>query len=375
MSLNILLTNQMRFMEKKGFEVLAVSSKGPEIDKIVKREGVRYFTVPFSRKISPITDFYCLLKLIFLILKKKPDMVHTHTPKAGLIGMLASKICGVKYRFHTVAGLPFMTSKGLKRKLLILIEKLTYWSSNYVLPNSESMRGVILEYKLVDTNKIKIIGFGSSNGIDLDEFNPQALKSKITNKILNKINHSKDKKYLLFVGRVVKDKGVTELVDAFINLEKRFENYTLLIVGPIENIRKEEGIPLHILDEIENNPRIMALGWSDDVKYYLDIADFLIHPSYREGFPNVLLQAGAMGCPIICSDIPGNIDMVEHKITGLLFKSEDTRDLQNKLEFAFHNRDKMIIYANNFLDIVKKKFNRETVQQELYNFYIQKLNE
>merc|ERR1711916_384146 len=135
------------------------------------------------------------------------------------------------------------------------------------------------------------------------------------------------------------------------------------------------GIPLHILDEIENNPRIMALGWSDDVKYYLDIADFLIHPSYREGFPNVLLQAGAMGCPIIYSDIPGNIDMVEHKITGLLFKSEDTRDLQNKLEFAFHNRDKMIIYANNFLDIVKKKFNRETVQQELYNFYIQKLNE
>ncbi|HEB62457.1 MAG TPA: glycosyltransferase family 1 protein, partial [Bacteroidetes bacterium] len=221
-SLNLLISGQMKFMAESGFEVIMVSANGKEIKEVLKKENCPHHIIPFTRKISPLQDLYCLFLLTKLILKEKPNIIHTHTPKAGLLGMLAAKICRIKVKLHTVAGLPLMTASGLKKKLLIAIEKLTYWSADVVLPNSNSIRKYIITNNFLPERKVHIIGNGSSNGIDLKRFSKNQLIDNEIQKVKNSINYQKDAFYITSIGRIVKDKGVIELVNAFLKLKKDY---------------------------------------------------------------------------------------------------------------------------------------------------------
>lgn len=369
-SLRLLLTGQMKFMHNKGFEVLMVSADGPELGEVIEGEGCPHRIIAFTRAITPFQDLRCLWQLIWLFYRERPDIVHTHTPKAGLLGMLAARLTGVPVRIHTIAGLPFLTASGSRRKLLIAMEKLTYWGARQVWPNSKSILAYIKENRLCPIHKLNIINEGSTNGIDLDVFSPSVIQPDILARIKATFDYQPHFIYLLAIGRIVKDKGIPELVNAFTELQVDIPQLRLLLVGPIEEEREEELLPLATLEGIQNHPGIQHISWTDEVAYYLQLADILVHASHREGFPNVVLQAGAMSCPIICSDIPGNIDIVRDGKTGLHFKVRDAEHLIAQLRFALENPGKMQAMARCLRSEIEQYYAREAIQEAIYQRYV-----
>jgi glycosyltransferase involved in cell wall biosynthesis len=361
-SLKLLLAGQMRFMKSNGWDVLMVSADGKEIPHVVRSEGVEHEMIPFTRQITPIQDLICIWKLIQLFKREKPNIVHTQTPKAGLLGMIAAKFAGVNIRIHTIAGIPYMAAEGRKRGLLEKVEKWTYDYATEVWPNSEGLKSFVLEQNLCDKSKLNIIGQGSSNGVDLSKFNREVLKENHLVAATMRILPGEDDFIILAVGRLVKDKGIQELVEAF--LESKIANRAkLVLLGSFE--QDLDPLSPELIRTIESNPRIVQIIWSDHVAHYMALSDLLVHASHREGFPNVLLEAGAMQLPIICSDIIGNRDIITQQKTGLLFPVKDKAVLKEAMEFAFVKRDKMAeMAAHLYVDIVEK-YNRPKIHQEL----------
>jgi glycosyltransferase involved in cell wall biosynthesis len=367
MALRYLLPGQMKFMQQNGFDVLMISANGPELDEVIKNEGCRHIIVPMTRKITPLQDFKCLLQLIKIFKKESPDIVHTHTPKAGLLGMIAAKFCGIKVRIHTVAGMPLMVEKGFKLQLLKFIEKLTYRAANNVWPNSKSLYNYIMEHHFTSLKKLKIIGKGSTNGINSSRFNTSALDVNIVNEVKNNINYSAQLKYLLCIGRLVTDKGIAELVNVFAALQKNYANLKLILVGDYE--AGLDPLPAGTLQQIQTNKDIIHITWTQHVEYFMHIADYFVFPSHREGFPNVLLQAGAMHLPIICSRIAGNTDIVTDKQTGLIFKTADEWQLQEQISYAISNPGEMQTMAARLQQIITADYKRENIWQNILASY------
>ena len=365
LSLNTLLNGQMKYMSENGFETIMISNNDSNIQKLKTIEKSRHIIVPMKRKISLISDFFCLIKLVVIFIKEKPDIIHTHTPKAGLLGMIAAKICLIKKRIHTVAGLPFVTSKGFKKTILFNSEKITYWASNFVLPNSYSNYEIIKKKKLCHKNKLLIIGKGSSNGVDLNRFSKKNLNKKTSIQLKKIIAYEKSLKYILFVGRLVKDKGIVELINAFCSI--KMTKLKLIMVGAFEKNRKEENLPYDIIKLISNNPNIIHINGSNKIEYFMDIADLFVFPSHREGFPNVLLEAGAMKLPILCSKIPGNIDIIDQKYSNNLFQLNDVNSITNKIELFFDN--KLYLNTDEIYKKIKKNYSRDLMHEKIFNFY------
>ena len=217
--------------------------------------------------------------------------------------MLASKLAGVPIRMHTVAGLPLMESSGMKRSVLNIVEKLTYYCATNVYPNSKGLKEFIIKEKLTSKNKLKILGNGSSNGIDTTHFSPNQVSGIEKRQLRKELNITKNDFVFVFVGRLVSDKGINELVEAFTEMSKTHTNSKLLLVGPLET-HLDPLLP-NTLNEIKNNEAIIYAGFQTDVRPYFATSNALVFPSYREGFPNVVMQAGAMGLPSIVTDING----------------------------------------------------------------------
>lgn len=366
LSLKLLLAGQMKFMKEAGWEVLMVSADGREVNEVTKREGVLHEIIPFTRKITPFKDLYCLWLLYRLFKREKPDIVHSHTPKAGLLSMLAAKLAGVKIRIHTVAGMPYMVAEKNKKKLLIAMEKLTYRFATEVWPNSHSLKEFMLKEGLLEPTKVKIIGEGSSNGVDLEKFNRGALAENHLIAATMRITPSENDFLILAVGRLVKDKGIEELVEAFL-ASKVVKYGKLVLLGSFE--QELNPIKDEIVRKIQDHPRIVQIEWTDHVPHYLALADILVHPSHREGFPNVLLEAGAMQVPVICSDIIGNVDVITNKRTGLVFPVKKTEILKEALEFAFVKRDYMQSLADNLYADILQKYQRVNIHQLILENY------
>ena len=367
MALRYLLPGQMHFMANNSFDVLMISADGKELAEVIAKEQCRHIIVPMTRKITPLQDLKCLLRLIKIFRKEKPDIVHTHTPKAGLLGMLAAKFCGVKVRIHTVAGLPLMVEKGFKHQLLKFIEKLTYASANHIWPNSNSLMQFIIKNKLCKTAKLSIIAKGSTNGIQLNRFNKENLQPEIIDEIKTQINYSANNIYLLCIGRLVVDKGIAELVHVFTRLQKANDNLVLILVGEYETTL--DPLPSETLHEIEINPSIIHINWTTQVEYYMKLADLFVFPSHREGFPNVLLQAGAMGLPVICSHITGNIDIVTNNETGLIFDSGNEQQMLKLLQYVLLHPQHMQNMAKELQQEIKENYPRENIWQNMLEAY------
>jgi glycosyltransferase involved in cell wall biosynthesis len=372
MALRYLLPGQMQFMKENGFEVIMVSADGAELQDVIQNEQCRHIIVPMTRKITPVQDFKCLIRLIRIFKQEKPDIVHTHTPKAGLLGMWAAKLSGVKIRIHTVAGMPLMVEKGFKLRLLTFIEKLTYKAANHVWPNSGSLYNYIVEHKFTTVKKLKIIGKGSTNGINTNRFNKNVLDEKVIQDVKASINFSAEAVYLLCIGRLVADKGIVELVNVFSLLQKKHDNLKLILTGDFEN--ELDPLPAAILQQIKTNPDIIHITWTQQVEYYMHIATYFVFPSHREGFPNVLLQAGAMQLPIICSRITGNADIVTDQQTGLIFEKANEQHMEKQIEYAINNPQQMQQMALNLQHIIIKDYKRENIWQNILAAYNSLLN-
>ncbi|MEP7373403.1 MAG: glycosyltransferase family 4 protein [Chitinophagaceae bacterium] len=367
MALKVLLRGQMRYMKKAGFDVIMVSAEGKELEDVLQYEDCPHHLVPMTRKITPVADTQSLWKLYRFLKKEKPDIVHSHTPKAGLIAMLAAKFAGVKIRVHTIAGLRFMTATGFTRKILIRMEKITANAATHVWPNSMSLLKYVQDNKLVKAGKLEVIGKGSSNGIDLTRFSKIALSEEGIRKAKETISYDPSLTYILSVGRIVKDKGISELAKAFVSLYRENDKLRLVLVGTFEE--KLDPLDESIMRLVKTHPGIILAGWHDEVEYFMSIADILVHPSYREGFPNVVLQAGAMECPVVCSRIEGNIDIVDENIDGLVFTAKDENDLYQKLKQAIAEPAAMKQMAVLLRKKIEENFDRTFVQEQLRKKY------
>jgi glycosyltransferase involved in cell wall biosynthesis len=373
MALRYLLPGQMRYMQAHGFDVLMVSANGPELPDVLAHEGCAHQIVPLTRQITPLKDLACLWAMFKLLRRERPDIVHTHTPKAGLIGMLAAKLAGVRIRIHTVAGMPLMVEKGAKYHLLKYIERLTYWAATQVWPNSQSLKGFIQQHQLAHTRKLRIIGRGSSNGINLERFNPAAIEAAVLEQTKQAIDWQPDKRYMLCVGRLVKDKGITELVAAFVELQRTAPEWQLVLVGQYEP--ELDPLPTATLQQIQTHPAIKAVGWSTQVPAFMQLAHLFVFPSHREGFPNVLLQAGAMQLPIICSPIPGNVDIVRDGETGRWFATGNPTALLAQMQAAIQSPGQMRKMAESLYQEVQQYYQQQNVWAAIRAEYVSLLND
>lgn len=327
-SLNILLKGQLKYMQENGFEVVTASATGSEVEEVIEREGVKHYALPFTRVISPFRDLICLIQTIHLIKRIKPDIIHTHTPKAGLLGMMAGWCVGVPHRLHTVAGMPLMEANGLTKIVLRWAENLTYKCATQVYPNSSKLEKWIYNNLVTNKKKLKVIGSGSSNGIDTQYFNLSIELKDEGSKVRNKLNIKKEELVYVFVGRLVSDKGISELIEAFALIKTQHSH--LLLVGNYENLRGPVGD--EIKKHIETNKQIHTVGFQSDIRPYLAAADVFVFPSYREGFPNVVLQAGAMSLPAVVSDINGCNEIIIHEKNGMLVPPKEPKPLAEAMK-------------------------------------------
>lgn len=333
-SLSVLLKDQLRYMAGH-FEVLAVSSPDKVLEQVGAREGVRTAPVTMTRAITPVQDVKALWKLYRLLKKEKPAIVHTHTPKAGLLGMIAGRMAGVPVRLHTVAGLPLMENTGMKRKVLDFVERLTYRCATHVYPNSRQLAGFILENRFCNEQKMKVLGNGSSNGINTGFFQPGEELEKAAGALSKKYGFTDRNFVFVFVGRLVKDKGIEELVEAFSALKEKHPDIKLLLVGPYEPERDPLAPATRKI--IETDDSIIHAGFQQDIRPYLMISQALAFPSYREGFPNVPMQAGCFNLPSIVTDINGCNEIIEDGKNGLIIPAKNVPELQGAMERLLTN--------------------------------------
>ncbi|GEC79205.1 glycosyltransferase family 4 protein [Flavobacterium aquatile] len=366
LSLDKILDGQLWFMNNH-YDVIAVSSEKEYLIQCAKNEGVRYKHIEMTRKITPFKDFISLLKLISFLMKEKPLIIHSHTPKAGIIAMLASKIVNVPIRLHTVGGLPLMEETGLKRKFLECIEKVTYSLSTYVFTNSNGLQNHILQNNYTSKSKIKVIGNGSSNGVDINYFSPTQVTISDQEKLKASLGILEDEFVYVFVGRIVADKGINELVAAFDKISAKIKDIKLLLVG------KEEADldPLKkvTLDIISKNKQILTVGFQKDIRPYLSISNVMVFPSYREGFPNVLLQAGAMGLPVIASDINGCNEIISHGLNGILIPKKSTSAIENAILYIKFDEECFDKLQSNSRIMIINRFERKVICETILDEY------
>src|SRR5690606_6016117 len=244
------------------------------------------------------------------------------------VGMFAAKLAGVPIRLHTVAGLPLMETSGAKRNILDVIEKFTYSCATMVYPNSKGLNDFISVQKYTTGDKLKVLGHGSSNGIDTEEFNPSVVQEITKENLRISLGINKNDFIFLFVGRLVKDKGVNELVNAFQELNKRYKNIHLVLVGRYED--DLDPLQNKTMKSIKTNPNIHAVGYKHNVIDYFGFADVLTFPSYREGFPNVVMQAASMQLNAIVSDINGCNEIIENGVNGWIVDVKNEIALREK---------------------------------------------
>lgn len=366
-SLAVLLRGQMSYMREKGFEVVMVSSDGEEVEELVRREGCPHIPVRLTRKITPVSDLAALIRLTLLLRRLRPDIVHTHTPKAGLIGMWAAKWAGVPVRLHTIAGLPWTESRGLMRRILKTVEKITALAAHRVYPNSQVQKDFMTR-EGIGSGKLKVLGHGSSNGIAIGQYQANnQIRAEAAR--LRTASGCPDEGWVwVFVGRVVRDKGIMELMEAFATHQADFPQDRLWLVG-------NEEPDLDPLDEpyrhrLHHPPAYMTWwGYQRDIRPYLAAARVLVFPSYREGFPNVPLQAACMGCALILTDINGCNEIVESETDGLLVPVKDAGAIVRAMKRLRQDPDGTRVMAERIREKVISRYDQETLWRLLLEEY------
>jgi glycosyltransferase involved in cell wall biosynthesis len=364
-SLKTLLKGQHKFMAANGFEVIGVASNGKALVDVSQDENIGVIGLNMTRKITLFRDILSVYNLYKVIRKEKPIIVHSHTPKAGIVSMLASKLANVPIRLHTVAGLPLMEAKGNKRKLLNFVEKVTYACATNVYPNSKGLYQFIVNEQLVSSKKLKVIANGSSNGIDTSFFDSENISEVQKEELRTKLNIHNTDFVFIFVGRLVGDKGINELIEAFSRINVC--NVKLLLVGEFEN--DLDPLLIKTINEIEKNPNIISVGFQSDVRPYFGISNCLVFPSYREGFPNVVMQAGAMGLPSIVSDINGCNEIIEEGINGTIITIKDTKSLFESMLKMVNNEHWRCQLASNARDKIVSRYEQQVVWDAILNEY------
>ena len=366
-SLHQLLKPQLDFL-KNDFEI--VTAAGPFDQENIDHYGewkYKHYEIALSRKITPFKDVKAILQLYKIIKREKVDIIHTHTPKAGLIGMLAGLLAGTKIRFHTVAGMPFVETAGFKKKVLVAFERLTYRMAHQVMPNSYGLLNYIIDNKLAADRKVKILANGATIGVDTEFYRRTAEIEEQSAALKSEINILPDDFVCCYVGRLTKQKGVEELLAAFGKILPYNPKIKLIILGRYE--QHLDPIGENYIAEIEANPRIIHLGYKNDIRPYLALSNLFVFPSYREGMPNVVLQAGCFDLPCIVTDIPGSNEIIKDGYNGLIVKTKSVDALVTAINYLIENEGVRKGMGNCARSEVNRKYDRKIILGELKNEY------
>lgn len=301
-SLRYFIGNQFHSFKEKGYEFHVVCSESSELFALSEEFGFKPFPIPVLRSINPIQDIKSIYNLYQYIHREKFDIVIAHSPKGGLIGMLAAYLAGAPKRIFFRHGLVFETSSGLKKHMLIGIERLISRCAHQVVDVSPSVARVSQQLKLTPAAKSIILGRGSCNGVDVTRFKHRPGYKQEGIKTIG------------FVGRLSRDKGIVDLVEAWQLLKAEYGNIRLLLVGPLD---ERDGLDSGIIKQIQEDTTITAVGGVANTELYYNEMDIFVLPSYREGLPTVTLEASASRLPIVTTRVTGCIDsIIEHK-TGI----------------------------------------------------------
>ncbi|MBR4480898.1 MAG: glycosyltransferase family 4 protein [Prevotella sp.] len=361
-SLDVFCRGILKKLSEK-YEVVALSSPGEEMQAIAEREGVRTITVPMERHISPWKDIVALFRLIQVFRQERPTMVHSMTPKAGLLCMVAAWLTRVPVRVHTFTGLVFPTAKGLQRKLLMLTDSITCRCATYIIPEGEGVKNDLFDYGIT-TKPLRVLGFGNVMGVDMHIYSRRP-------EVMEKARLLRDEHSFtfLFVGRIVRDKGINELCEAFDRLSKEYPQARLLLVGWREDAL--DPVSDETLALIDSNPSIDDVGevWGDGLLAYYAAADCFVLPSYREGFPNTVLEAGAMGLPSIVTDINGSREIIVENENGMIVPPRDADALFVAMRRMINDDRRRSYMASNARNMIGCRFEQGFVRQCLFDFY------
>ena len=347
------------------YDIVGVSSPGTSLDEVGRIDGVRVLAVPMERHISLIKDGKSLVSIYRILRREKPDMIHSMTPKAGLVSMVAAWLARVPVRVHTFTGLVFPTCRGIKRRILMTTDRITCACATHIIPEGEGVKNDLIKNGITK-KPMRVLGYGNVRGVDMDYYSRRNGVLEIMESL-----RLKDPNLFsfLFVGRVVRDKGVNELVSAFAQLHQKCPETRLLLVGPYEDA----------LDPIEDSTRnsinegegIIYAGEKkgEELLAYYAAADCFVLPSYREGFPNTVLEAGAMGLPSIVTDINGSREIIIEGENGMIVPPQDSYALQMAMRRAVEDKESLAIMASNARTMVGDRFEQGFVRKCLYDFY------
>ena len=345
------------------YEVVLLSSPGEELDEAKAQYGVKTIAVPMERHISVLKDFVSLCRLIITFLRERPKIVHSMTPKAGMLCMLAGWLTWVPVRVHTFTGLVFPTSTGLKRRILMFTDWLTCACATHVIPEGEGVKADLLNNGITK-KPLQVLGYGNVMGVDLSYYvRSEELKVKSEELTTDGVFT------FLFVGRIVRDKGINELVKAFLRLHNHYPNTKLYLVGPYED--SLDPISTETRQAISQNDSIDAVGAKrgDELLAYYAAADCFVFPSYREGFPNTVLEAGAMELPSIVTDINGSREIIIEGKNGVIVPPRDEQALFEAMKEMLENTEKRKEMAANARRLIAQRFEASFVRACLYDFY------
>lgn len=361
MSLEAFCCGMLKELSRK-YEVIALSSPGEEMKIVADREGVRTIEVPMERHVAICKDIVALLKLIVVLFRERPIMVHSMTPKAGLLCMMAAWVARVPVRVHTFTGLVFPTAKGMTRWILMATDWLTCACATHVIPEGEGVKNDLLKNRITK-KPMKVLGYGNVRGIDLVRFDRRPEVMALAQKI-----RKDDVFTFVFVGRIVKDKGINELCQTM-EMLSGIAPVRLMLVGPYED--ELDPVSQHSKYIINNNPSIEYLGpkYGDELLVCYAAADCFVFPSYREGFPNTVLEAGAMGLPSIVTDINGSREIIVQGENGVIIPPKDSDALYKAMLDMIRNKPARERMSSNARKMIASRFEQSFVRKCLMDFY------
>lgn len=363
-----LIKGQLKYMSDNGYEVVGVSGLPEErANEASIREGIKTVITPhLVRSISISNDVRALFELIKLIRREKPDVVHANTPKASLLGITAAWFCRVPHRIYTVTGLRFQTAKGFFRWLLITMERITCRFSTKVIPEGDGVAKTLRDERIT-RKPLQKLHNGNINGIDLAYYDKGAIPISLLSQAKSETSFSEENFTFIFVGRIVRDKGICELVEAFTRLQQEHPDARLLLVGDFE--QKLDPLPEEVYHTIQSHPAIYCAGWQDDVRPWFAAADALAFPSYREGFPNVVMQAGAMELPCVVSNINGCNEIIIEGENGLIIPSHDAAALYQAMKRMMEDKALYTHCQQNARPLIASRYKQEDVWQATLEMY------
>lgn len=363
-SLWSLLVGQLRFMNQY-YDVLAVSADTGLQDKVRAREGVRVVEVPMHREISLKADWACLRQLVALFRKERPYIVHANTPKGSLLSMIAAKVAGVPHRIYLVTGLRYQGATGLFRFILQTMERVTCFCATKVIPEGEGVKRA-LQTDHITGKPLQVVNHGNINGKDLTYWDPKA-SPQDREQMRSRLGLEADDFVFLFVGRIVRDKGMHELAEAMRRLTPTHPKLRLVLCGDLE----PDLDPLDQADEafFREDPSVRCVGYADDVRPYMAAADALVFPSYREGFPNVVLEAGAMGLPAVVTDINGCNEIIIPEKNGTIIPPKDADALTRAMQRFVDEPDEVKRMAREARPLIASRYEQHDVWNALLATY------